>query len=243
MEYIDRKNPYPRGFRVPEFTLFSRGDEIQSIVEHIGRFTVQCGELANFENFDNFKLRLFPNSLTGPAFTWFSTLPRNSIGSWREMERAFHTQFFRAEPEVCIAELSRLTQRPGESSDAFLARFKKMRNRCKIVLPETEYVKMAQRCVEIELHKKFQEIVKSESLVVCPSLTKLKDRLKKSTNNGMQYTFDTTKTEEIFDFLLAEKFLSLPSGHKMPTKEELKDKEYCMYHDLWSHPTVSCWGL
>ena len=38
----------------------------------------------------------------------------------------------------------------------FISRFKKMRNRCKIHLPETEYVEMAQRCLDIELRKKFQ---------------------------------------------------------------------------------------
>ena len=72
------------------------------------------------------------------------------------MERQFHTQFFRTEPEVCIAELSRVTQRAGESADLFIARFKRMRNRCKIMLPEGEYVKMAQRGLDIELRKKFQ---------------------------------------------------------------------------------------
>ena len=57
---------------------------------------------------------------------------------------------------MCIAELSRVTQRAGETTDLFIARFKKMRNRCKIFLPESEYVKMAQRGLDIELRKKFQ---------------------------------------------------------------------------------------
>ena len=66
-------------------------------------------ELANYENFYHLKLRLFPNSLIGASFTWYTTLLRNSIRSWQEMERQFHTQFFKAEPEVCIAKLSRVT--------------------------------------------------------------------------------------------------------------------------------------
>ena len=72
------------------------------------------------------------------------------------MERQFHTQFFKAEPEVCIAELSRVTKRNGEIVDLFISRFKKMRNICKIHLPKIEYVKMAQRGLDIELRKKFQ---------------------------------------------------------------------------------------
>ena len=72
------------------------------------------------------------------------------------MERQFHTQFFRTEPEVCIAELSRVTQRAGESADLFIARFKRMRNRYKIMLPKGEYVKMAQMGLDIELRKNFK---------------------------------------------------------------------------------------
>ena len=58
------------------------------------------------------------------------------------MERQFHTQFFRAEPEVCIADLSRVTQTNGETADLFISPFKNMRNICKIHLLETEYVKI-----------------------------------------------------------------------------------------------------
>ena len=139
---IDRENPYLRGYKISDFSLFSREDD-QSTLEHVAGFIVQCGELADYENFYNFKLRLFPNSLTGASFIWYTTLPRNSIQSWQEMERQFHTRFFKAEPEVCITELFRVTQRNWETVDLFISRFKKMRNRCKIHFPEAEYVKMA----------------------------------------------------------------------------------------------------
>ena len=56
-----------------------------------------------------------------------------------------HTHFFWAKPEVCIVELSRVTQRNGGTTDLFISWFKKMRNGCNIHLLETEYVKMAQR--------------------------------------------------------------------------------------------------
>ncbi|XP_037491206.1 uncharacterized protein LOC119369209 [Jatropha curcas] len=125
---IDRENPYPKGYRNSDFTLFFEEDG-QSTVKHITRFTIQCGELVNLENFANYKLRLFSNSLTGTAFTQYSTLMRNSINSWYRMERLFHTQFFRAKPEVCMAKLSMLTQRSGEMVNSFIARFKKLRNR------------------------------------------------------------------------------------------------------------------
>ena len=207
------------------------------------------------------------------------------------MERQFHTQFFRAEPEVCIVELSMVTQRSGETADRFIARFKRMRNKCKIYLPETEFVKMAQRGLDIELRKKFQgmefrdfyelaakvaeyeELLREESQwrkaamgsycqevdtqeiavadlsssgsCVCPLLIKKAPETwkKTSSSNTSQFSFDVAKTEEIFDFLLKEKFLSLPTDHKIPSREELKGREYCKYHNSFNHPTNNCWGF
>jgi hypothetical protein len=48
---------------VPEFVLFS-GEEKKSTIEHIARFSVQCGEARSK---DYLKLRLFANSLTKSA--------------------------------------------------------------------------------------------------------------------------------------------------------------------------------
>ena len=81
LEMINRENPYPRGYRIPDFSLFF-GEDDQSTLEHVARFIVQCGELVNYENFYHFKLRLFPNSLIEATFIWCTTLPRNSIQSW-----------------------------------------------------------------------------------------------------------------------------------------------------------------
>ncbi|GKV47379.1 hypothetical protein SLEP1_g54284 [Rubroshorea leprosula] len=151
-DYIDQENPFPRGFKVSEFTLFS-GDGGYSTIEHIGRFTIQCGEASGD---DNLKLRLFPSSLTSTALTWYLSLSQNSVYTWRQMEDLFHIQFYRSEPEVSMADLSRLVQRPGETSEAFLARFRKARLKCRVALPEQEFVKLAQNGLDIELRKKFE---------------------------------------------------------------------------------------
>lgn len=54
------------------------------------------------------------------------------------------------------------------------------------------------------------------------------------------YTFDISKAEAIFDKLLADKLIKLPLGHKIPSPEEMKGKEYCKYHNLWNHTTNNC---
>jgi hypothetical protein len=63
-DYYDQL-PYPRGYRVPEFTKFS-GEDNKTTLEHVGQFILQCGEAsAN----DAIKLRIFPLSLSGTTFT------------------------------------------------------------------------------------------------------------------------------------------------------------------------------
>ncbi|CAL1358950.1 unnamed protein product [Linum trigynum] len=150
-EWVDRMYPFPRGFRVPEFVPFT-GTGDQSTVEHVGQFTVQCGDVGDFV-----KLRLFGNSLTGPAFAWYVNLPSNSVQTWQQMEQMFHAQFYRSEPEVTMADLARMRQQPGETVEHFLTSFKNARNRCFVNLTEREFVKLAQGGLNFELRKKFQD--------------------------------------------------------------------------------------
>lgn len=44
------------------------------------------------------------------------------------MEEQFHAQFYKAEPEISIADLSKLKQRPDELTESFLERFKRLKN-------------------------------------------------------------------------------------------------------------------
>lgn len=123
----------PRNVRVPNLTLYS-GEENQSILEHMGRFTLQIGDLG-INQF--YKMKMFPSSLTRNVFTWFINLPHNSVTTWQELEEQFHAQFFRTEPEVSMADLAKLKQEPNETAEQFLARFKKVRYRCHVHMPET----------------------------------------------------------------------------------------------------------
>jgi hypothetical protein len=78
-DYYDQL-PYPRGYRVPELSKFSREDD-KTILEHVGQFILQCGEAsAN----DTLKLKMFHLSLSGTAFTWFTSLAPNSIFTWAQ---------------------------------------------------------------------------------------------------------------------------------------------------------------
>lgn len=123
--HVDRV-PFPHRYRVLAFHLFS-GDAYQSTVEHIGRFISQCGEANSEEN----RMQLFSNSLTGSAFTWFINLPPNSIQTWRDLERAFHDHFYKAEQNIPVAELAKSFQTATETTQEYIGRFKLLRTRCK----------------------------------------------------------------------------------------------------------------
>ncbi|XP_043717501.1 uncharacterized protein LOC122665417 [Telopea speciosissima] len=137
--------------KIPLFAKFS-GEDNMSTVEHIARFIAQCGTLGANEIM---KLRLFPNSLTGSAFTWYINLPADSIQTWREMEDQFHAQFYRIDPLVSIADLACMCQLPDESAAKFVNRFKLARYKCPTVLQEPEYAKMALGRLSFELRKRF----------------------------------------------------------------------------------------
>ena len=71
-----------------------------------------------------------------------------------------------------------MTQRNGETADLFISRFKKMRNICKIHLPKTEDVKMAQRGLNIELRKKFHGMEFRDFYELAAKVTEYEELLK-----------------------------------------------------------------
>jgi hypothetical protein len=81
LEYFDTM-AYPWGFRVPNPAKFM-GDDAKTTYEHTGQFLAQVN---NVGITDIHKIRMFPLTLTGTAFNWFTSLPPNSIDSWVSLE-------------------------------------------------------------------------------------------------------------------------------------------------------------
>jgi len=109
----------PRNWKVPKFTKFA-GETNESTVEHIARYLIEAGDITNNENL---KLKYFPSSLTKNAFTWFTTLPPNSIHFWTPSEKAFHGQFYMGLCKISLKELASVRQRTHQSIDGYLNRF------------------------------------------------------------------------------------------------------------------------
>ena len=93
---------YPPGFKISEFIKFT-GDDSRTTLEHIGQFVIQCGEASTN---DIYKLKLFPLSLSGAAFTWFILLPPISVFTFADLEQKFHDYFFTGEIELKLSHLT-----------------------------------------------------------------------------------------------------------------------------------------
>jgi hypothetical protein len=98
--------------KVPtEFTKFS-GQNDTSTVEHIARYLMQLGEASADEAS---RIRYYPLSLTGPAFTWFTSVPAHSIYSWKDLEQKFHAHYYTGSNEKKLTDLTTLRQRNNVS--------------------------------------------------------------------------------------------------------------------------------
>jgi hypothetical protein len=75
-------------------------------------------------------VRLFSLSSTGIAFTWYATLPPNSILSWGDLEQKFHDYFFFGDYELDLVDLAALRQGKYESVNECIRRFRDTKNRC-----------------------------------------------------------------------------------------------------------------
>jgi hypothetical protein len=90
------------------------------------------------------KIRMFPLSLTGVAFNWFTSLPTNSIDSWVSLEQKFHDYFYNREVELRLSDLMSLRQKYTETVFDYLRWFREVRNRCyNLTIVENDLVDLA----------------------------------------------------------------------------------------------------
>ena len=129
------QKPYPAefdfvsflaGWRIPEFTKLN-GDDSCITWEHVSQYVLQLGE-AGFNN--ALRVLLFSLSLTGMAFSWFSSLAPNSIRNWAQLEHKFHEHFFSGKTEAKLLDLTSIKQGRDEPASDYFKKFKEIKSRC-----------------------------------------------------------------------------------------------------------------
>jgi hypothetical protein len=132
--------PLPPKYRLPEFTKFS-GSEGSSSIEHVSRYLAQLGMISVS---DPLRVRFFSQSLTGPAFRWYTSLGPDSIRTWKQLEEQFYIQYHSEAAEAGIADLAQVRQKRGEAVAEYIQRFKEVKNRCySTCITEKEAIKLA----------------------------------------------------------------------------------------------------
>jgi hypothetical protein len=94
--------PPPPKYRLPEFTKLN-GSKGSSSIKHVSRYLAQLGMISVS---DPLQVRFFSQSLTGPAFRWYTSLGPNSIRTWKQLEEQFHIQYHSEATEAGIADLA-----------------------------------------------------------------------------------------------------------------------------------------
>jgi hypothetical protein len=92
----------PPRYRVPDFSKFT-GVDVMTNMEYISRYLIQLGD-ASIE--EAHKVQFFPLSLSGLAFSWFSSLEPNSITGWIDLENKFQTYFYSGTGEKKLTDLT-----------------------------------------------------------------------------------------------------------------------------------------
>jgi hypothetical protein len=122
---VSYKKPYPEWFdqvllppryTLPDFIKFTGMDSV-STMEHISQYLAQLGEIADEPAL---KVRFFPLSLSRPTFSWFASLPHNSIEGWEDLETKFHHYFDSGVMEKGITDLVDVRQRNNEPALHYL---------------------------------------------------------------------------------------------------------------------------
>jgi hypothetical protein len=101
------------------------GDVAKTTYEHVGQFLAQVNDVGNT---DVHKIRMFPLSLIGAAFNWFTSLPLYSIDSWASSEQRFHDYFYNGEVELRLFDLTSLRQKYTETISDCLKQCREVRN-------------------------------------------------------------------------------------------------------------------
>lgn len=218
--------PLPHRYKVPDFAKFSGQDDASS-VEHVNRFLLQCGEAASR---DELRVRLFSSSLSGSAFSWFTSLPPNSILTWADLEKQFHKYFFVGTHELKLTDLTKVRQRNDESVPNYIQRFRDVRSKCySLVLSDSQLAELAFNGLLPHIKEKYaaQEFESLSQILhrisdQGPRQFDLRKNFPKKTNYVEVDGSDEEENQEaevgLAEWVKTKKPISCPFGSKVPER-------------------------
>jgi hypothetical protein len=205
--------PFPPRFKVPDFTKFSGQDDTSSVKKQ--------GILMHS------RIQLFSSSLSWPAFSWFTSLPTNSIIKWSDLEQQFHNYFFPGIHEMKITNLTRLKQRNDETVAGFVRRFGEVRNKCyKLNLGDKQLAELAFQGLMPALREKYashdfeslSQLVSRMSQEAAKSYEPRRNFKKKVSYVECSDSEDEENMMGLVEWVKGKKIMSCPFGKKEPER-------------------------
>jgi hypothetical protein len=143
----------PHNFKEPEFVIFIREDS-RNIWEHVSQFNAQLGIHGSL---DHLKIRMFPLSLSGTVFSWFSALSPNSIHTWSQLEHKFHEHFYNGDNELRLSHSTLVRQKVDEPIAEYIRRFRDTKNRCySLIISEKDLAELALNGLRSHIKEKLE---------------------------------------------------------------------------------------
>jgi hypothetical protein len=106
---------------------------------------------------DVHRMCLFPLSLSGTAFGWFTSLAPNMVDTWQALEQKFHHYFYNGEVVLRLSDLTSVRQKYGETMPEYLRRFRETRNKCyNLTIGEKDLMDLAFAGLSSYLRKKME---------------------------------------------------------------------------------------
>uniref|UniRef100_A0A2N9G4I2 Integrase catalytic domain-containing protein n=1 Tax=Fagus sylvatica TaxID=28930 RepID=A0A2N9G4I2_FAGSY len=238
------KQPYPEKYIVPTFSRFD-GRKGSALV-HISKFIDSMG--AYIGNGD-LCLREFSKSLDDRAYTWYTTLPPESVKVWEDMVELFCGKYFQAEEKITLVNLHTTKQASGEDLLHYIHRFRDISLDCYANYEEGELVGV---CIdnmlpEFRAHLENLDISRFAQLLQKARKTALSvkphtDKPKKKKSQPQVLTVSTVnnKRKKSSERSFEE---TPPPAPKKATEEDKKNPKFCYFHQYVHHSTADCWTL
>ncbi|KAK1631327.1 hypothetical protein QYE76_005642 [Lolium multiflorum] len=211
--------PLPPKYRLPDFTKFN-GSDGSSSIEHVSRYLAQLGTISAS---DELRVRFFAQSLTGSAFGWYTSLPPNSIRTWKQLEEQFHIREKEAVELAVVGLSSSIKDVASQADYPSLAHMVQKLSAYEQRHPDVYQDKFKRAVVLVEADE--DEGAAGDQEVAVAEWTRgaspVSCKWVKPQGPPKGFDFDVTKAEQIFDLLLKEKQLKVPEGHKIPTAQEV----------------------
>ncbi|RYR20664.1 hypothetical protein Ahy_B03g065865 [Arachis hypogaea] len=210
----------PRGVKNPKIITKFAGEVRETTTEHVARYLVEIGNLANDENL-KMKSRCYVS------------LPQSEVVKIALMGLGFY--MYRKLLNVHIPDLAHLAERVRQV-ELMKKEKEKYRNEQKLKSkPFTRKEKVAYVTMESS-----EEDFNLEAEVNLAKLKKGPPNNDSKLKSGKKYSCDISKSDQIFDVLLKDKQLILPEGRTLLSVKDLKGKPYCKFYQATSHSTNSC---